>query len=261
MSSFIFPDNGFEWRNESLQKPPKGWYYVRESGADGILKATYQNIATVWQGDFHNAKQVLSAMKKKVRKPAAVRSDADIAALFHAHRMKQAQQSRILNMLAVEIRPGFVLDNKRAPDIRAALLDVYGEADGKPFFLPLNLLLGFMGVHEWHKKDTTLIDNSIFTIHFQPIEFQYLKIHRISDAAKQAFKKCLFSFRDLRRFVTRWIVISAFLMYVIRNNGEFTHQCCDDDFFRLLLFFQPFDEAGKCPYPVCDHARHKQDGA
>lgn len=81
MSSFIFPDNGFEWRNESLQKPPKGWYYVRESGADGILKATYQNIATVWQGDFHNAKQVLSAMKKKVRKPAAVRSDADIAAL------------------------------------------------------------------------------------------------------------------------------------------------------------------------------------
>lgn len=77
----FFPDNGFEWRNESLQKPPKGWYYVRESGADGILKATYQNIATVWQGDFHNAKQVLSAMKKKVRKPAAVRSDADIAAL------------------------------------------------------------------------------------------------------------------------------------------------------------------------------------
>lgn len=65
MSSFIFPDNGFEWRNESLQKPPKGWYYVRESGADGILKATYQNIATVWQGDFHNAKQVLSAMKRR----------------------------------------------------------------------------------------------------------------------------------------------------------------------------------------------------
>ncbi|KAE9493442.1 hypothetical protein F9Z35_0664 [Neisseria gonorrhoeae] len=40
----------------------------------------------------------------------------------------------------------------------------------------------------------TLIDNSIFTIHFQPIEFQYLKIHRISDAAKQAFKKAFFPF-------------------------------------------------------------------
>lgn len=47
MSSFIFPDDGFEWRNESLQKPLKGWHYVRESGADGILKAAYQNIATV----------------------------------------------------------------------------------------------------------------------------------------------------------------------------------------------------------------------
>lgn len=28
-----------------------------------------------------------------------------------------------------------------------------------------------------NEKDTTLIDNSMFTIHFQLIEFQYLKIH------------------------------------------------------------------------------------
>ena len=28
-----------------------------------------------------------------------------------------------------------------------------------------------------NEKDTTLIDNRIFTIHFQLIEFQYLKIH------------------------------------------------------------------------------------
>ncbi|HEZ4715353.1 TPA: methyltransferase, partial [Neisseria meningitidis] len=193
MSSFIFPDNGFEWRNESLQKPPKGWHYVRESGANGILKAAYQNIATVWQGDFHNAKQVLSAMKKKVRKPAAVRSDADIAALFHAHRMKQAQQSRILNMLAVEIRPGFVLDNKRAPDIRSALLDVYGEADGKPFFLPLNLLLGFMGAHEWHKKGVAVpqLGGSIhvpFGV-FSPLRGEYLDLlaHAPSTGFQTAF--------------------------------------------------------------------------
>lgn len=193
MSSFIFPDNGAEWRNESVQKPPKGWHYVRESGADGILKAAYQNIATVWQGDFHNAKQVLSAMKKRARKPAAVRSDADIAALFHAHRMKQAQQSRILNMLAVEIRPGFVLDNKRAPDIRAALLDVYGEADGKPFFLPLNLLLGFMGAHEWHKKGVAVpqLGGSIhvpFGV-FSPLRGEYLDLlaHAPSTGFQTAF--------------------------------------------------------------------------
>lgn len=193
MSSFIFPDNGFEWRNESLQKPPKGWHYVRESGANGILKAAYQNIATVWQGDFHNAKQVLSAMKKRVLKPAAVRSDADIAALFHAHRMKQAQQSRILNMLAVEIRPGFVLDNKRAPDIRAALLDVYGEADGKPFFLPLNLLLGFMGAHEWHKKGVAVpqLGGSIhvpFGV-FSPLRGEYLDL--LAHAPSTGFQTAL----------------------------------------------------------------------
>lgn len=193
MSSFIFPDNGFEWRNESLQKPPKGWHYVRESGANGILKAAYQNIATVWQGDFHNAKQVLSAMKKRVRKPSRARAGADAASLFHAHRMKQAQQGRILNMLAVEVGPGFILHNKRAPDIRAALLDVYEEADGKPFFLPLNLLLGFIGAHEWHKKGVA-VSQIGGRIHvpfgvFSPLRGEYLDL--LAQAPAEGFQTAL----------------------------------------------------------------------
>ncbi len=180
MSYFIFPDSRFEWRNESLQKPPKGWLYVRESSADAVLKAAYQNMATVWQGDFHNAVQVLSGIKKKVRKPVAADPDADISSLFHAHRMKQAQQSRIMNMLAVEVCPGFVLHNKRAPDIYAALSDVYGKPNVKPFFLPLNLLLGFIGAHEWHKKGVA-VSQIGGRIHvpfgvFSPLRGEYLDL-------------------------------------------------------------------------------------
>ena len=55
-------------------------------------------------------------------------------------------------MLAVEIQPNFQLDNARAPDIYAALYDVYDTPNDKPFLLPLNQLLGFIGAHEWHKK-------------------------------------------------------------------------------------------------------------
>ena len=40
-------------------------------------------------------------------KAVRVQSAADIQTAFHAHRMKQAQQSRLLNMLAVEIQPIF----------------------------------------------------------------------------------------------------------------------------------------------------------
>lgn len=193
MSHFIFPDDGAEWRNESVQKPPKGRVCVRECGADAVLKAAHQNMATVWQGDFHNAKQVLSAMKKKIRKPAAVRSDADIAALFHAHRMKQAQQSRILNMLAVEVGPGFVLDNKRAPDIRAVLSDVYVKPNVKPFFLPLNLLLGFIGAHEWHKKGVAVSQagGRIYVPFgvFSPLRGEYLDL--LAQAPSTGFQTAL----------------------------------------------------------------------
>ena len=118
-----------EWRNESTQKPPKQAVYVHEGNAADILKNAHAHTATVWTGDFHNAKQVLAAMKKRVRRPSekTKNAPADIQMAFHTHRMKQAQQSRVLNMLAVEIDAGFQLSNPRAPDVRAALADVYTE--------------------------------------------------------------------------------------------------------------------------------------
>jgi len=92
-----------EWRNESTQKPPKQAVYMHESNAADILKNAHAQTATVWTGDFHNAKQVLAAMKKRVRRSSKKTKNAsvDIQTTFHTHRMKQAQQSRVLNMLAV----------------------------------------------------------------------------------------------------------------------------------------------------------------
>ena len=142
------------WRSENTQKPPSRAVYIVEANAAEILKAARMDTATVWTGDFHNAKQVLAAMKKRLRRPSEKNKSApaDIQTAFHTHRMRQAQQSRVLNMLAVEIGPGFRLDNPRAPDVRNALADVYSEENTEPFLLPLNRLLGFVGAREWHKK-------------------------------------------------------------------------------------------------------------
>ena len=171
-----------EWRNESTQKPPKQAIYIQEAGATEILKNAHAQTTTVWTGDFHNAKQVLAAMKKRIRRPSEKKKDApaDIQTAFHAHRMKQAQQSRLLNMLAVEIQANFKLDNARAPDIYAALCDVYDTPNDKPFLLPLNQLLGFIGAHEWHKKgiDIPQLDGKIhvpFGV-FSPLRGEYLDL-------------------------------------------------------------------------------------
>lgn len=171
-----------EWRNESTQKPPKQVVHVHEGNAADILKNAHAQTATVWTGDFHNAKQVLAVMKKRVRRPSekTKNAPADIQTAFHTHRMKQAQQSRVLNMLAVEIGAGFQLSTPRAPDVRAALADVYTELNDEPFLLPLNQLLGFIGAHEWHKKgiDIPQLGGKIhvpFGV-FSPLRGEYLDL-------------------------------------------------------------------------------------
>lgn len=137
------------YRNESTQTPPRSVIEVQECSAAKLLQAAQTGQAVLWHGDFHNAKQVLAALKKRVRKPAKTGTTA--AETFHKYRLAQSQQSRLLNSLLVEINDSGSLNNPRAPDIRAALADVYGNPDGH-FALPLNQLLGFIGAHEWHKR-------------------------------------------------------------------------------------------------------------
>ena len=177
-----------EWRSESTQKPPKNAVFRRETNAATVLQNARADTATIFTGDFHNAKQILAALKKRLRggrpsekrKPKADGQTADPAAAFHRHRLRQAQQSRLTNMLAVEIGADFTLGLPRAPDIRAALADVYDNANNAPFLLPLNLLLGFIGAHEWHKKgvDIPALGGRIhvpFGV-FSPLRGEYLDL-------------------------------------------------------------------------------------
>ena len=170
------------YRNESTQSPPREFVFVNEISASHIIQAAQQNIATVWRGDFHNAKQVLAAIKKRLKtKPkATAQAETDPAAAFHKHRLAQSQASRVANALCVEIGAGFVLDLPRAPNIQAALRDVYDVENNEPFILPLAQLLGFIGAHEWHKKGVFIpeLDGAIhvpFGV-FSPIRGEYLSL-------------------------------------------------------------------------------------
>ncbi|STR04248.1 Uncharacterised protein [Kingella kingae] len=138
------------YRNESSQKPPREVIEVTQINAEQLLKQARNGMATVWRGDFHQAKQVLSALKKRAKiqpKPQTNPSDA-----FHQHRLAQSQSSSLANRLLVQIDANFALNLPRAPQVQAALRDVFGTENSEPFLLPLNQLLGYIGAHEWHKK-------------------------------------------------------------------------------------------------------------
>ncbi|MDK4688181.1 methyltransferase [Kingella negevensis] len=178
MQTLPYQNTQTEYRNESTQKPPREVIAVREASAEHIIQAARNNIATVWHGDFHNAKQVLSAIKKRAQpKP---KTETDPATAFHKHRLAQSQTARLVNMLLVEIHADFMLDLPRSPNVQAALRDVYGEPNTQTFLLPLNQLLGFIGAHEWHKKGVAIPELG-GNIHvpfgvFSPIRGEYLSL-------------------------------------------------------------------------------------
>ena len=179
MHTLILHDQAIEYRNESQQKPPRKLAETKQISADAVLQAAKQHTATVWRGDFYQGKQLLDAIKKRIRKPA--KSADNPADAFHKYRLAQSQQSREINMLLIEIDAHFVLNLPRAPDVQAALLDVYGEYNSERFLLPFNQLLGFIGAHEWHKKGVVIAALNDAKIHvpfgvFSPLRGEYLDL-------------------------------------------------------------------------------------
>lgn len=168
-----------------LGKPPGRIAVCDDTlGADAAYRLASQGTAILWRGDFHQARQMLPAlarrMDRKSGKGAAAPAGADGAAeRFHRHRMKQAQRSDTLNRLLVEIGPGMKLDLNRAPDVAEACRAALGEVP-QPFLLPLRALQGYIGAYEWFKKGVKVpgLAHNIHVPHgvYSPVRGEYLAL-------------------------------------------------------------------------------------
>lgn len=143
--------------------------------ADDALRQMHQHIALLWRGDYHQGKQLLTAIKKRVHRKAKVHND------FHKHRLQQAQQSRLFQRLLIEIQPDGCISNSRAPNVKQALLDVFGQPNKKNMLIPLHLLLGYIGAYEWHKTGIIIPALNNQKIHvpygvFSPVRGEYLQL-------------------------------------------------------------------------------------
>jgi len=148
------------WRAESGSLPPK-----RVTVADDIMKADVayrlacEGTALLWRGDFQNARQLLTALARRVERkprktvPSKVEGTyAQPAEAFHLHRQAQSQRARVLAMLLVPLDGDYGVPLRRAPDVRQACTEAWGEADGLPSVVSLRELQGLIGAHEWRKK-------------------------------------------------------------------------------------------------------------
>jgi methylase of polypeptide subunit release factors len=139
------------WRSEAGVRAPKRVVPTDDTvKADAAYAQACEGVALLWRGDFQNARQLLQAMARRIdRKPR--KTAGSLTDAFNLHRQAQAQRARTLGMLLIPLEADYSIPLRRAPDVRAACLEVYGAADG-PSVVSLRELLGLIGAHEWRKK-------------------------------------------------------------------------------------------------------------
>jgi SAM-dependent methyltransferase len=140
------------WRSEAGVPPPRRVQPVRDTlTAAAAHRMASEGTALLWRSDFHNARQLLQAIARRIdRKPSkAASSPADA---FNLHRQAQGQRARVLGSLLVELEPDYSIALARAPDLRQACREAWGPPDAQRSLASLRELLGLVGAHEWRRK-------------------------------------------------------------------------------------------------------------
>jgi SAM-dependent methyltransferase len=161
------------WRAESGAPAPRRVVRADDTlSADSAYRLACEGTGLLWQGDFHNARQLLQAlMRRAERKPrkasktsktteatpstdtaAASLAAASAAQHFHLHRQALGQRARTLGMVLVPLNGDYTIPLRRAPDLRQACTEAWGPATGEACMVSLRELLGLVGAHEWRKK-------------------------------------------------------------------------------------------------------------
>jgi hypothetical protein len=101
------------------------------------------------------------------------------AAAFHRNRQALSQRARTLGKLLLPFAADHSLPLRRAPDVRLACAEAYGQGD-EPYVASLRELLGLIGAHEWRRKGIE-IPALAARIHphygvFAPIRSEYVNL-------------------------------------------------------------------------------------
>jgi len=140
----------FRWRSESDEPTPAHLSPVDDRlSADAALKRVRRGEYLLYTGDFHNAKQLLGAMGRRLSRPAGTGS---LLEAFRAERRARQLEHETLSRIVVALDRDYRLGLSRAPDVAQACRQVWGEPELTTTVVPLKQLLGMLGAAEWRRK-------------------------------------------------------------------------------------------------------------
>ncbi|HUR89021.1 MAG TPA: class I SAM-dependent methyltransferase [Ramlibacter sp.] len=146
-------EDTFTWHSEAgVPRPAKLRDVDDTLKADAAFRLASEGNALVWRSDYHNARQLLSAMARRADRKRRREAPASLLEAFHLHRKQQAERARILGRVLIPIEGDHRIALPRAPDVREALAEAWGPAEGRPALVALRELLGLIGAHEWRRK-------------------------------------------------------------------------------------------------------------
>ena len=175
------------WRSEKGLPPPKKVVVADDTlKADEAYRLACEGTAFLWRGDFQNARQLLVAMSRRLdrkpRKPVLSwvgGTSAVLGEAFNLHRQAQAQRARVLATILIPLNADYVIPLRRAPEVRQACREVYGEA-GEASVVSLRELSGLIGAHEWRKKgvEIAVLNERIYPHYgvYSPVRGEYLAL-------------------------------------------------------------------------------------
>ncbi|WP_201529113.1 methyltransferase [Psychrobacter frigidicola] len=190
------------WLSQSNQVPPARIVSVDDkTTADEAYRLACAGTSMLWYGDFHNARQLLQAINRRIERseqrkiskaanklnksaesPHSDKSTAEslvIPNLFHQQRQAQAQRSRVLSRLLLELDAGYVSQLRRAPDVSAACTAAFGELD-ESCLLSFRDLQGALGAAGWRAKGVPIesLGLSVFPHYgvFAPTRHEYVQL-------------------------------------------------------------------------------------
>ncbi|WP_374339453.1 methyltransferase [Leeia sp.] len=171
------------WQSENGTPAPGQLQCVDDQlSASEAFRLVSSGVGLLWQGDYHNARQLLQALSRRVDKPprnppppAKTPGEA-----FQRQRQQLARRAGLLSLLLIQIEADHRIALRRAQDVQQACLEAYGEQSG-PYVLSLRELLGVIGAHEWRKKGVSVPALAGDAIHphygvFSPVRGEYVDL-------------------------------------------------------------------------------------
>ena len=167
------------WVSASGAAMPKKVLAVDDSlTADEAYRLAAQGTALLWLGDYHNARQLLSAMARRL--PVFSRLDGEsVAQAFYRYRQGRTQRAKMLGRVLVPLASGPAVALRRAPDVSQAWLLAAGPVE-ETTVAPLQDVLGSIGALEWRRNGLFVQElDAVIRPHygtFAPIRSEYLAL-------------------------------------------------------------------------------------